>query len=115
MPEEKLVTLKEAFEKKLDQVYTKVTGNVMRLLKDDTEGHCHQRFILQDDEGSQVIIVHNVDIFERIPLVTGERMEIYGKYIWTEIGGLIHWTHHPVHGECEGGYIKLLDTGYTYK
>ena len=104
-------TLKKAVENKEDKVYITVRGKVSRFLKDDEEGSSHQRWILDGDEedvGLSVMVIHNLERFDRVPLELGDRMEVRGKYVWNDKGGLVHWTNHAVHGEVEGGYIKLL-------
>ena len=57
------------------------------------------------------MVIHNLDRFKPVPLEIGDKMEVRGKYIWNDKGGMIHWTHHAVHGEVEGGYIKFMREG----
>lgn len=99
-------------------MYITVRGKVSRLLKDDAEGSPHQRWLLEGNEediGYSVMVIHNLERFDRVPVAVGDMMEVRGKYVWNEKGGLLHWTHHAVHGEVEGGYIKLLKEGMEPK
>ena len=48
------------------------TGFVRRLLADDDDGSRHQRFVIKLGNGQTLLIAHNVDLAERIPLSLGE-------------------------------------------
>jgi hypothetical protein len=104
------VDLKQATEEKAHDVEIVVTGTVVRLLKDDTEGTEHQRWILEDDFGDTVMVVHNISRFERLSGVEeGEKMEVKGLYSWDEHGGYIHRVHERLHGhDGEDGYVRIV-------
>lgn len=90
-----------------------VSGKVIRLLSDDNDGSRHQRFIVRAKYGGTLLIAHNIDLVERVPLGLGDRVEIRGMYEWNELGGLVHWTHHDPMGVEPGGYVKFA--GVTYR
>jgi len=75
------------------------------LLSDDNDGSRHQRFVLQIKGRATLLIAHNIDLAERVPLGVGDRIRFRGMYEWNELGGLVHWTHHDPHGIEEGGWI----------
>ncbi len=87
-------------------------GDVVRLLHDDHDGSRHQRFIIDRGRRDTLLIAHNIDIAERVPVGMGDRVEVSGMYEWNDLGGLIHWTHHDPHGEEPGGYIRLRSRIY---
>lgn len=82
------------------------TGFVRRLLSDDDDGSRHQRFILQLRDGGTLLIAHNIDLAQRIPLGLGDRVYFRGMYEWNDLGGLVHWTHHDPQGIEDGGYVR---------
>jgi len=83
-----------------------VAGNVQRVLADDNDGSRHQRFILGLPSGHTVLVAHNIDLAERVPLHEGDAVTLRGQYEWNERGGVIHWTHHDPNGRRDGGWIE---------
>ncbi len=97
-----------------DQVRDKevtITAKVIRLLPDDTKGSQHQRLLIGLANGSTVLIAHNIDEAQKVPVTEGDTITIHGVYIWNEKGGVIHWTHHST-GRHEGGYIEFQGKRY---
>jgi len=89
------------------------TGFVRRLLSDDDDGSRHQRFILQLRNGRTLLIAHNIDLAQRIPLGIGDRVYFRGMYEWNDLGGLVHWTHHDPQGIEDGGYVRYRTKVYS--
>ncbi len=86
--------------------WIEVTGFVKRLLTDDNDGSRHQRFILDIGSGRTLLIAHNIDLVQRVPLELGDRVRLRGMYEWNDLGGLVHWTHHDPLGVEDGGWIR---------
>ncbi|MEZ5543510.1 MAG: DUF3465 domain-containing protein [Pseudomonadota bacterium] len=95
-----------AFTAHRSGVWLETGGRVSRLLADDNDGSRHQRFILTVGDGHTVMVAHNIDLAERIPVRTGARLSLRGRYEWNERGGVIHWTHHDPQGREQGGWIN---------
>ena len=95
-----------AFRDGESDVIVELEARVLRTLADDNEGSRHQRFILELSNGHTVLVAHNIDLAERVPLSQGDRIEIKGEYEWSNQGGVIHWTHHDPKQWREGGWIK---------
>jgi len=88
-------------------------GNVVRILSDDLEGDRHQRFILEVPEGRTVLVVHNIDVAQRVPdLYEGAPIAIFGEYEWNELGGLVHWTHKVPNNDHPSGWIEFKAERY---
>lgn len=87
-------------------------GIVRRLVTDDNEGARHQRFVLDLRNGQTVLVAHNVDLAERLPLGIGDRVRFRGVYEWNDLGGLVHWTHHDPLGLEDGGFVKYRTRYY---
>ena len=82
------------------------TGFVVRLLSDDNDGSRHQRIVLQLRGGQTLLIAHNIDLANRVPLGLGDRVRFRGMYEWNDLGGLVHWTHHDPLMKRAGGWIE---------
>lgn len=83
-----------------------------RLVADDNDGARHQRFILDLRNGQTVLVAHNIDLAERLPLGIGDRVRFRGVYEWNDLGGLVHWTHHDPLGIEDGGFVKYRTRYY---
>lgn len=92
--------------------YVTVSALVKRLLKDDTKGIPHQRFLIELSNGTTVLVAHNTDRAPRVPVQQGDIVTIHGEYIWTEKGGTLHWTHHSDSPMHEGGWIEFNGQRY---
>jgi hypothetical protein len=103
-----------AFRDRKSDVQVEGAGVVTRLLEDDLEGSRHQRFIVRLPSGQTLLIAHNIDLAPRVAdLREGDKVHFYGEYVWSEKGGLIHWTHHDPQGRHVAGWIK--HNGQTYQ
>ena len=103
------MTPKQAFAKKLADIFLTVTGKVVQILTDDTEGDPHQRFIIQTQSGQTVLVCHNLERAYRVPICAGDKIEVHGAYVWNKHGGLIHNTHHDDRRVHEDGWINLVN------
>ncbi len=101
------ITVEQLFTQRKSDVQVEVSGIVTRLLADDTKGSRHQRFLIKQQSGHSLLIVHNIDLAPRIAsLTTGDAVQVYGEYIWNDKGGLIHWTHHDPANRHPHGWIR---------
>jgi len=103
-----------AYRERLSNIQVAGAGEVVRVLADDTRGSRHQRFILRLDEGTTLLIAHNIDLAPRLEnLAIGDIVEFSGEYEWNDKGGVLHWTHHDPQGVHDGGWLK--HNGLTYQ
>jgi len=105
-------TVQLAYAAQQSGVWLETGGQVIRVLEDDNEGSRHQRFILELADGHSVLIAHNIDLAERIPVRQGLSVTLRGRYEWNDRGGVIHWTHHDPKGRESGGWIMVNGTRY---
>lgn len=100
----------EAYRDHKTHVEVNGSGTVVKLLRDDTKGARHQRFLLAVDglpNGRAILVAHNIDIARRVtPLHKGNRIEFQGEYVWNPKGGILHWTHHDPSGQHPPGWLK---------
>ncbi|MBR6026102.1 MAG: DUF3465 domain-containing protein [Neisseriaceae bacterium] len=102
-----LQLIQQAFNHQQRDVLVESSGIVKTLLKDDTEGSQHQRFILQLPNNMTVLVAHNIDLAPRIlDLQVGDTVEFKGDYMYNSKGGSIHWTHKDPRGNHPDGYLK---------
>jgi hypothetical protein len=104
--------MNEPYKKSDDGSWIEVTGFVKRLLSDDNDGSRHQRFIIDIGNRRTLLIAHNIDLANRIPLGMGDRVFVRGMYEWNDLGGLVHWTHDDPHGVEGGGYVRYRTRVY---
>ncbi len=97
----------EAFDAHRSGMVIEGEGTVERTLADDNQGSRHQRFILRLASGHSVLISHNIDLADHLPLNVGDSVRFRGQYEWNERGGVIHWTHHDPQGRRQGGWLEV--------
>ena len=106
--------ISEAFNNRQSDVLVEGSGEVIRILADDSEGDKHQRFILRLDSGQTLLVAHNIDLAPRISqLKVGDVVDFSGEYEWNDQGGVIHWTHKDPQGQHRAGWLRL--NGRTYQ
>jgi hypothetical protein len=82
-------------------------GVIAKVLRDDTEGARHQRFIVRLPPGQTLLIAYNFDLAPRIDgLRPGSPVEFAGEYEWNGQGGVVHWTHRDPGGRHSPGWIR---------
>ena len=91
--------------------WTTVQGNIVKVLKDDTEGSAHQRFLVELSADTTLLVAHNIDLAQRVPVQAGQNVTVSGEYVWNNRGGVLHWTHHDPKGR-KGGWIELAGKRY---
>lgn len=89
------------------------SGFVKRLIPDDNDGSRHQRFILQLPDRRTVLIAHNIDLADRVPVAVGDRVRFRGLFEWNDLGGLVHWTHGDPMGNEAGGWVRYRNRTYA--
>ena len=104
--------LQDAFDKRQSDEWIEASGNVQKLLADDNDGSRHQRFVLRTSLGQSLLVAHNIDVAERVPLGMGDKIHFRGVYEWNERGGIVHWTHHDPMGRQRGGFIEYRGKRY---
>lgn len=109
------LTAESAFEHKYNNVMLTVQGKVIKRLPTDTLGAKHQKFIIALSSSQSLLVNHNIDDAPRVPFRLGDELEVRGRYVWNELGGELHWTHHDPNGKVAGGYIELLRTRKRYE
>ncbi len=92
--------------------WIEIRGVVVKLLSNDNDGSRHQRFILDIGNRETLLIAHNIDLAERVPVGLGDRVRVRGMYEWNDLGGLVHWTHHDPLGIEEGGFVRYRRRDY---
>jgi hypothetical protein len=105
-PPVKTSDIDDLFKQQRDAVWVEGALKVRKLLADDDDPPRHQRFLTDTPDGHSVMVAHNIDLSDRVPLEAGDTIEVRGEYVWTEQGGKVHFTHAPQYGKFNGGWIK---------
>lgn len=100
------------YARQQSDVMVEFEARVYRTLSDDTNGSRHQRFILEMDNGQTVLVAHNIDLAERVPLRVSDRLKVRGEYEYNPQGGVVHWTHRDPGGGSKHGWVELAGIRY---
>lgn len=99
-------TVADAYREHKTHVTVEGSGTVVKLLRDDTQGARHQRFLIAVGDLT-LLVAHNIDLARRVePLHRGNRIDFRGEYVWNAKGGILHWTHHDPSGRHPAGWLK---------
>jgi hypothetical protein len=99
--------INKAFHTKQSNIQVQGVGIVLKVLKDDTQGSRHQRFLVKLASNLTILIAHNIDLSNKIENIqVGNTIEFYGEYEWNNKGGVVHWTHHDPRKKHEDGWLK---------
>ena len=83
------------------------SGVVVKVLKDDTNGLQHQKFLLKVSDNITILIAHNIDLAPRVDDIhEGDTVSFKGEYIYTPKGGTVHWTHKDPRGNHAAGWLE---------
>jgi len=101
-----------AWHSKTSNIMVEVEGRVMVELPDQEDyGHV-QQFILELETGHRLMVSHDLEISQRVPLTRYSSVRVKGEYDWNETGGLIHWTHRDLDNARDGGWIDYNGVRY---
>lgn len=105
-------TIDQHYKKSDTGQWIEDSGFVQRLISDDNDGLRHQRIILKLKNRQSLLIAHNIDLADRVPVSVGDRLYFRGMYEWNELGGLVHWTHDDPMKIEDGGWIRYRRKTY---
>ena len=104
---DKIDTIKAAYEQRQSNVQVQGSGRVKAILRDDNDGSRHQKCILVLKNGLSILVAHNIDLAPKISnLKKGDMVEFYGEYEYNPKGGVLHWTHLDPQTRHESGWLK---------
>lgn len=71
--------LQRAFENRESNLQIEGVGVVAKVLKDDTKGSPHQRFLLRTRTGQTLLVAHNIELAPRIvDIAEDDTVRFYG-------------------------------------
>jgi hypothetical protein len=105
--------IENAFRNQISKLQVLQYGIIISILKDDSKGVKHQRFIVKLENGRTLLVAHNIDIAKRIPNPKiNSKISFYGEYAWNNKGGSIHWTHRDPNGRHVDGWLEYEGIKY---
>jgi hypothetical protein len=104
--------IEAAYSERRSGFMTEASGTVAKILPDDREGSRQQRFVVRLESGHSLLISHDVELAERVPLRRGERVRFRGEYEWNDLGGVVHRTHRDPEGRHDEGWIETREERY---
>lgn len=108
-----LSIVKQAFEAGEGDLQVLLQGRVIKVLRDDTKGRKHQKFLVKLADNRVILIAHNIDLAPRVANIkSGTDIIFYGEYEWNSKGGVVHWTHHDPRNKHAHGWIKYQGQKY---
>jgi hypothetical protein len=97
----------EAYDAHRNLPQVQGSGVVVKVLKDDTNGLQHQKFLLKVSNNITILIAHNIDLATRVDDIhEGDTVGFKGEYIYTPKGGTVHWTHKELRGNHASGWLE---------
>lgn len=102
----------QAYRERNSDVMVEVSGQVVRILKDDRDGGMVQKFMLRTAEGFDVLVTHPYDPDERIPLAIGDFAVARGDFEWNETGGQVDWTAYDMPFSDRNGWVMVAGKKY---
>ncbi len=104
--------LETAYDEKRSNIQVTGTGEVIKLLPDDTEGSQHQKMIVRVGPNQTILISHNISLAPRAEVKEGDTITFHGEYEWNEKGGIVHWTHHDPKNTHPDGWLEVNGIRY---
>ncbi len=102
----------QLYVQKQSNAMVEIEARVDRILPDDLKAIPHQRFILKLGNGHTLIVAHNLDLAERVPLNEWDRVKVRGEYDYNAQGGVVHWTHRDPGFGIKHGWIEHRGVRY---
>ena len=97
----------EAFSAHRNLPQVQGVGIVVKVLKDDTKGLKHQKFLLKVSGNITILIVHNLDLASRVEDIhEGDVIRFKDEYIYKPKGGTVYWTYKDPLGNHQAGWLK---------
>ncbi len=89
-------------------------ATVQQLLRDDNRGIRHQKWLVQINPDTTIMVVYNIDLAERVPLTVGDTINLGGELVFDDRTGepLMHWTHEDPRHKRRMGYVLFNGKKY---
>lgn len=105
--------LQTAIQNKKNAYFVEAANlSVTQLLPDDTQGLPHQKWVATLSNGLKIQIVYNLNMGLKVPIKVGDKFAVGGQFIWTDQGGLVHWTHEDPKQVRPDGYVMYNNVIY---
>ena len=98
--------VERAYLNKQSGLMVDVSGQVVRILLDDKYDVQNQKFVMRMQNGQSLLVIHNINFGDPIPITINQEVKVRGEYSWTERGGLINWTGRDYSIERRHGWIE---------
>ena len=102
----------QLYAQKQSSAMVEIEARVDRILPYDIKDIPHQRFILKLANGHTLLVAHNLDLADRVPLDEWDLVRVRGEYEYNPQGGVVHWTHRDPGLGIKHGWIEHRGVRY---
>lgn len=103
--------IESAFHTRNTGQRVQLRGVVRNVLPDERAPRL-QRLTLELDGGRKLLVTHDLEASERVPVAVGDEIELCGRYEWNNRGGLVSGTHTGSAEDGARGWILHAGTDY---
>lgn len=102
----------QAYRDQSNDVMVEVSGQIVRVLRDDRDGGLVQKFVLRTKDGLDVLVTHPYKGDDRVPVAISDFVVARGEYEWSETGGQVDWTSYDKPFSDRNGWVQLRGKKY---
>ena len=100
------LTVEKAYLNQQSGMMVEVTGEVVRVLRENRDNQRQQQFVVRLRNGQNLLVSHAITASGMVQAGVGDEVIARGEYRWTETGGSIQWTHRDDSSRRRHGWIE---------
>lgn len=97
--------IEKAFTERRSGIIVEVEGPVLRDLLGKPQD-MQQRFVIGLRNGHRLVVSHDLEFADEVPVARGDTVRVRGEYTWSEHGGTVSRTHRDPGFGVRHGWIE---------